>query len=390
MKEVILVKVGELILKGLNKRNFETQLIRDIKRRIKPFGQYDIKIAQSTISLESIDNISNLDDILPIIAKVSGITRFSKAFRTKKDIDEIKNTIQSDLAPILSSVSSFKVESKRSDKKFFMKSPQISEEIGGYILDNFPNLKVDVHNPDVTVYIEIRDLGAYILTDSQKGIGGLPSGTSGRAAVLISGGIDSPVAAFMMAKRGLNLIAIHFASPPYTSAKAEKKVCDLLEKIEQYSGPIKLFIVPFTNIQQQIRKNCPEELSTLITRRMMMKISQIISQKENCKALITGESLGQVASQTLPALCCTNEGLSMPVLRPLIGMDKDEIINISTKIGTFDISIQPFEDCCTVFTPKRPKTRPSMSQIKDAEKGIDWDSLINDAVNNVKIINIGQ
>lgn len=390
MKEVILIKVGELILKGLNKKTFENYLIKDIKRRISQHGKYKIKNSQSTISIESVDENSNINDILPIISKIFGITKFSKAFKTNKDIKEIEKTVLSCLDSTLNSVSSFKVESKRSDKKFYMTSPQISEEVGAYILQEFPHLKVDVHNPDIIVTIEIRDFGAYISANFEKGMCGLPSGSSGKAAVLISGGIDSPVASFMMSKRGLKLIAIHFSSPPYTSIRAQKKVIDLLEKVSEYSGQIKLFIVPFTNIQEEIKKSCPEDLSTLITRRMMMKISENIAINQGCKAIITGESLGQVASQTLSALFCTNEGISVPILRPLIGMDKDEIIDIARKISTFEISIRPFEDCCTIFTPKHPRTNPHLSHIKNAEERVCWDDLINNAVEHVKIMNIGE
>ncbi len=390
MKEVILIKIGEVVLKGLNKRSFEHKLINDIKNRIESFGSYDVKLSQSTISIKPLSDASSIDDILPSVKKVLGISSLSRAFLCDKNLDDIKQTIVESLGDILGSLQTFKVEAKRSDKKFYMTSPEISKEIGWFILQKFPNLKVNVHNPDITVTVEIRDLGAYIRYGAEKGIGGLPKASSGNAAILISGGIDSPVAAFMMAKRGIKLTAVHFASPPYTSIRAEKKVIELLEKISEFSGYIKLFIVPFTKIQEKIRKVCPEEFFTLIMRRIMMNISEKIALNEGCSALITGESLGQVASQTLEAIVCTDCAVSMPVFRPLIGMDKEEIITISKRIGTYDISIQPFEDCCTVFVPKHPKTKPKKEQVETAESKENWDILIEDALQNLNIVDIKQ
>lgn len=388
MKEVILIKIGEVVLKGLNKRSFEQQLINDIKNRIKNFGPYEVKFSQSTISIMPLSENSPIDNILPCVKKTLGIASFSRAFLCNKTLDDIKETLLEGLNSALSNAKTFKVESKRSDKKFYLTSPQISEEIGGFILEKFPNLMVDVHTPEVTVTIEIRDFGAYVRLDAEKGVGGLPVASSGKAAVLISGGIDSPVAAFMMAKRGIKLTAIHFASPPYTSPRAEKKVVELLEKVSEFSGNIKLFVVPFTKIQENIKKNCPEEFFTLIMRRMMMKISEKIALNEGCEALITGESLGQVASQTLPAISCTDSVVSMPVFRPLIGMDKEEIVAVAKKIETYDISIQPFEDCCTVFVPKHPKTKPKTEKVEEAENKENWDIFINDALQNLKRIDI--
>lgn len=284
------------------------------------------------------------------------------------------------LSDILSTAATFKVEAKRADKRFPLTSPEICMQLGGHLLSKFPHLKVDVHNPDVTVTVEIRDFGAYIHANQLHGAGGLPVGTAGRAAILISGGIDSPVAAWTMAKRGLELNAIHFASPPYTSPRAEMKVRKLLSKVAVYSGTIRLGVVPFTDIQQQIAEKCPEEFFTLIMRRMMMRISEKIAKQRNCSALITGESLGQVASQTLPALAVTDCVINMPALRPLIGMDKEEIIAISRKIDTFETSILPYEGCCTVFTPKHPKTRPTAEQCIQAESALDIEELVKKAV----------
>lgn len=385
MKEIILIKIGEIVLKGLNKRSFEKTLINNIKYRIRKAGNFEIKNAQSTIYIIPSDDESDLDMAIEIVKKIFGIAKLSRCACVDKDIDKIKECAYNYLKDKLPYVSSFKVEAKRSDKLFPMKSPDICRELGGYLLERFKNLKVDVHNPEITVTVEIRDFGAYVRYDDIKGAGGIPVGTSGKAMVLISGGIDSPVASFMLAKRGLELNAIHFVSPPYTSERAEDKVKRLLEKVAEYSGRIKLFIVPFTEIQESIKDNCKEELFTIIMRRFMMKISSSIAKREECKALITGESLGQVASQTLLALGCTDEASDMIIFRPLIGMDKDEIVTISRKIDTFDISIEPYEDCCTVFTPKHPRTKPSLKFVKIEEAKLNMDELIDKAIENTRV-----
>lgn len=388
MKEIILVKIGEIALKGLNRRSFEDILIKNIKRRISHIAPCEIKIAQSTISIMPYHRDADLDELCDCIEKIFGIAAFSRACIAKKNLDDILKCAEEYLKETLSEVSTFKVESKRSDKKFPLKSPEISREVGGYLLQKFPNLSVDVHNPDITVTVEIRDFGAYIRGGSIKGAGGIPVGTGGKAAILISGGIDSPVAAWTMAKRGVELTAIHFASPPYTSERAEDKVVRLLSKVAQYSGRMTMYTVPFTEIQTQIKEKCPEELFTIIMRRFMMEIAEKIARDNNCEALITGESLGQVASQTLGAIACTDEVCNMPVFRPLIGMDKEEIIQISRKIDTFDISIEPFEDCCTVFTPKHPRTKPVLKYVRQAQNNLDCDALIEETVSNLKITEI--
>ncbi len=390
MKEIILIKNGELVLKGLNRNNFEDILIRNIKKSISPLGKVTIKKAQSTIYIEPTDDDFPMDEALDKIRKVFGIAAFSKACVCEKDMQSILDNAIPYLSEQLRGARTFKVEAKRSDKKFPLKSPEICMEVGGHILKHFHHLKVDVHNPEVTVYVEIRDFNAYIRAGQIVGAGGLPVGTAGRAAILISGGIDSPVAAWMMAKRGLELNAIHFASPPYTSPRAEQKVRNLLEKVSLYSGIIRLGVVPFTEIQQEIAEKCPEDYFTLIMRRMMMRISERLARERNCLALITGESLGQVASQTLPALGVTDAVCNMPTLRPLIGMDKEEIVEISRKIDTFEISIQPYEDCCTVFTPRHPKTRPTIEQCIEAERDLDIENLVNKAVEGTEFTYIGQ
>ncbi len=380
MKEVILIKNGELALKGLNRSNFEDALIKNMKRRLRNLGEFTIRKAQSTIYLEPVSDDFDFEEALLRISRVFGIAAFSRACVCEKDINDILEKSVVYLRESMGNIKTFKVEAKRADKNFPLTSPEICREVGGKLLSAYHHLKVDVHNPDLIVNVEIRDYGAYVRGEQIPGAGGLPVGTAGVASILISGGIDSPVAAWTMAKRGLRLNAIHFASPPYTSPRAEMKVKTLLSKVACYSGCINLAIVPFTEIQDEIAKHCPEDYFTLIMRRMMMRISERIARKEGSLALITGESLGQVASQTLPALVTTDAVSNMPVLRPLIGMDKEEIVRISRVIDTFETSILPYEDCCTVFTPKHPKTRPTLAQCEEAESGLDIEALIEKAI----------
>ena len=389
-KEIILAKIGEIALKGLNRKNFEDLLIKNIKKKIHTLGRFEVVSSQSTIRITPLDDFIDMDEAAERVSKVFGIVTFSRACVADKDIEDIKNAAVEYLKPIFSEDISFKVESKRSDKKFPYGSPEISRIVGGYLADTFPNVSVDVHNPDVTVTVEVRDYAAYIHASVEEGAGGLPVGCGGKAAILISGGIDSPVAAYMMSKRGIELTAVHFASPPYTSDRAEEKVRDLLEIVSDYAGPMDMYTVPFTKIQEEIQKNCPEELFTIIMRRLMMNIAQRLAEKVGCQAIITGESLGQVASQTIGALACTDEVADMPVFRPLIGMDKKDIIAISHKINTFETSCLPYEDCCTVFTPRHPRTKPKLDLVRKAEAKVDWENMINEAVENVKITRIGS
>lgn len=375
MTEVILIKNGELALKGLNRSTFEQVLMKNVRRAVKQLGEVDIFKSQSTMRVRPKEG-GSVDGYAEAIGRVFGIAALSRACECKKDMESILESSAEYLAEQLECVSTFKVESKRSDKAFPFKSPEISARVGEYLLDKFPHLTVDVHNPEIVVTVEIRDYCAYIHGKSIPGAGGLPVGTGGKAAIMISGGIDSPVAAWMMAKRGLELTAIHFASPPYTSVRAERKVHDLIGKVSDWAGAINLYVVPFTEIQEKIRDCCPEELFTIIMRRYMIRVAEIIAKKVGCQALISGESLGQVASQTIGALVCTDAAATMPILRPLIGMDKEEIIRISRRIDTFEISIQPYEDCCTVFTPKHPRTRPTEEQITEAEKALDIEELL--------------
>ena len=385
MKEVILIKNGELALKGLNRRTFEDIMIKNMRRKLSNLGTFTFTPAQSTIKVEG-DDGADLEEAVNRLSRVFGIAGFSRALKLDKDFDLVLEQTGKYLEEQLLCASTFKVCAKRSDKKFPYDSPKICLLLGERLLDEYPHLTVDVHNPELTVTVEVRDNDIFVHANQLKGAGGMPVGSAGRVALLVSGGIDSPVAGWMMAKRGIELTAIHFASPPYTSERAEQKVHDLLGKVARYAGRIELSVVPFTEFQEAIRDKCPEDLFTIIMRRMMVLCAQRIASHTGCGALITGESLGQVASQTLGAIACTDEAATMPVFRPLIGMDKDEIISISRKIDTFEISILPFEDCCTVFTPRHPRTRPKLSDVIEAESKLDVDALVERAVAGVRKI----
>ena len=379
MKEIVLIKLGEMVLKGLNRRTFEDVLIKNIKYRLRGLGQFEIKIAQSTIYIRPQSDDVDLDEVCERIGEVFGIVTFSRACVCEKDLNDILAKAPIYAAEYLEDARTFKVESKRSDKRYPFKSPEISAQVGGKILERFPRLKVDVKEPDVTVTVEVRDFGAYIRCATIRGQGGMPVGTSGLATVLISGGIDSPVAAYMMAKRGLKLNAVHFESPPYTSERARLKVEKLLRQVSRYSGSIEMHTVCLTQVQEAMRDRCPEELFTILLRRVMMQVASRIAAETGSGALITGESLGQVASQTMAALSCTDAAAEKVVFRPLIGMDKQEIINISRRIGTYDTSIEPYEDCCTVFTPKHPRTKPVLRYVEQAEREADLAAMIEEA-----------
>ncbi len=392
MKEIILCKYGEIALKGLNKSNFESILAKNVKRRLRSLGKFDYWRAQSTMYISPLDDSIDMDEVLEALKKIFGIVKLCKALEIDKTMDAVLNDTMEYLSDALEDAETFKVEAKRADKKFPHKSPEICAELGHTILQNFPHLKVDVKNPDVVVTVEIREEHAFVNAMKIDGAGGLPIGTGGRGMLLLSGGIDSPVAGYMMAKRGMQLQAIHFEAPPYTSERARLKVEKLAEEISDYCGDINFHCVPFTDIQVAIKDNCPEELFTIIMRRLMMEIAQRICDKENCACLITGESLGQVASQTMGAIVCTDAACRMPVFRPCIGLDKSEIIEISRRIGTFDTSILPYEDCCTVFTPKHPKTRPSLSDVELGQNQFDFEPMLHDAVEktSVKLIRCGE
>ena len=384
MKEIILLKSGEIALKGLNRGSFEDVLIKNARRRLASLGSFKFTKAQSTIYCKPASDDLDLDEAVERLSKVFGFSALSRAAVVEKDWDDIKTKAVEYLADTLPYVNTFKVMARRSDKTFPMNSPQICAELGGILLEAFPNLTVDVKSPEMVVWVEVREVAAYIHARQLPGAGGLPIGTSGKAALLVSGGIDSPVAGYMMAKRGIELSAIHFFSPPYTSERAKLKVISLLEKVSAYAGRIKLHVVPFTEIQEQIKEHCPEELFTIIMRRYMMKISQRIAEANEYSALITGESVAQVASQTIAAIACTDAVCDIPVFRPVIGMDKEEIVQISRKIDTFETSILPFEDCCTVFTPKHPRTKPKLKFVEEAEVALDEETLIQNAIDNIE------
>ena len=385
MKEIILVKFGEMALKGLNKRSFEDMLKKNIKRRIKNLGKFELTSAQSTTYINPLDEDVDLAEVVDRVGKIFGIAALCRACVCEKEFGDISVKAVEYLEDVLSCARTFKVNAKRSDKAFAMKSPEICAVLGGILLEKFPHLTVDVKNPEVTVTVEVRDTNAYVHAENIRGAGGLPVGCSGKAMLLLSGGIDSPVAGWMMAKRGIHISAIHYVSPPYTSDRALLKVETLCDKLTDYCGDIAFFCVPFTEIQEAIKDNCPEEFFTIIMRRLMMEIAQRIAEKKNCLALITGESVGQVASQTMAAMACTDAACRIPVLRPCVGMDKTEIIEIARKIDTFETSIEPYEDCCTVFTPKHPKVRPRLEDVEKAQNSFDFEPLIQKAVEETEL-----
>ncbi len=380
MKEVLLLKLGEIALKGLNRKTFEDVLIKNIKRRLRDLGEFSISSRQSTIYVEPLDGSADMDLAEERCAKIFGVVSYTRAGEAEKTLDSIREKAGEYLRDVLEEAATFKVEAKRSDKKFPHKSPEIAMELGAYLLERFPHLRVDVHRPDVTVWVEVRESAAFVHADARPGAGGIPVGSGGRGLVLISGGLDSPVAAWSMAKRGLELTAVHFASPPYTSELAHDKVVRLLEKVSQYAGRIKLVTVELTHLQEAIRDHCPEDLGTVILRRYMLRAAQRVAQDEGCLCLITGESLGQVASQTLQAIACTDAAVHMPVFRPLIGTDKAEIVKTARRIDTFDTSIEPYEDCCTIFTPKHPRTKPTLEMVGRGEAAIDGEALLEEAL----------
>ena len=386
--DLILLKCGEISLKGLNRPKFEQKLADNVAAALGSLGRFSIKKSQSMLYVEPLESGIDMQEAVERLKKVFGIANICPAVRCEKDMESIKNTAVDCMKNIDCAGRTFKVESKREDKKFPLNSPQISREVGGAILKNVSGLKVDVHNPDILVQVEVRG-EAYIFAEKFSGAGGMPVGSSGRAALLLSGGIDSPVAGWMIAKRGVKLDAVYFHSPPYTSERAKDKVVDLAKIVSKYARDINLYVVPFTDIQLDIIEKCPKNYLTVIMRRIMMRIAEKIAAQNNDTALITGESIGQVASQTMEALYCTNSAVSMPVFRPCIGMDKEEIVQISKKIDAYETSIQPYEDCCTIFVPKHPKTKPKLDEIIEAEKNLtDIDNMIESAIENAEVIHV--
>ena len=389
MEEIILLKLGELVLKGLNRRSFEDKLIANTRRRLQPFGKFRVYTKQSTMYAEPQEPGCDLDGAYEALKKVFGVVGLSRARACAKDKDAMLETAVSYLGDRLAAAKTFKVESKRADKSFPMTSIQLSQYVGGELDERYPNLKVDVHHPELTVYLEVRDYAAYVHADPEPGAGGLPVGINGRAVSLLSGGIDSPVASWMIAKRGVALDMVHFFSYPYTSPEARDKVLRLAELLTPWCGRLMVHVVPFTAIQEELRRKCPEELFTILMRRFMMRIAQAVAGRVKAGALITGESLGQVASQTMDAMRLTGGVCGLPILRPCVGMDKEEIVTIARKIGTFETSILPYEDCCTVFTPRHPRLHPLPGEIEAAEALLDVEGLVQAAVDGIERIKVG-
>ncbi len=388
MNEMILLKLGEMVLKGLNRRSFEDKLQANIYRRLNNLGQFRVYTRQSTTYVEPMTDACDMDGAWEALTRVFGVVGLSRARACEKDKDAILAAAREYLDDKLSTARTFKVETKRADKTFPMTSIQLSQYVGGELDELYPHLKVDVHHPELTVHIEVRDYAAFVHADPEPGAGGLPVGINGRAVSLLSGGIDSPVASWMIAKRGVALEMVHFFSYPYTSNEAKEKVIDLARLLTPWCGRLTVHVVPFTAIQEELRRSCPQELFTLVMRRFMMRISQRVAQRCGARALVTGECLGQVASQTMEAMAVTGAVASLPILRPVVGMDKEDIVKIARKIGTFETSILPYEDCCTVFTPRHPRLRPTLEELEAVEQGLDIAGMVQAAVDGIERIQV--
>ncbi len=388
MNEILLCKYGEIVLKGANRKYFEDTLIRELRFRASTFGKFRVTRAQSTAVIEATEPGADMEGLFGAMRRLFGIAAVGRAVAAEKNMESILATAAAYLPQFLSDKKTFKVEAKRADKTFPLTSPEIAAEVGGAVLAACPHLRVNVRAPEVTVQVEVRENAAYIHAGQFRGAGGLPVGTNGKGLLLLSGGIDSPVAGYMMAKRGVKLEAIYFESMPYTSEQAREKVLDLAAKVARYAGSMDVHVVSLTDIQEKLMQNCEEEYFTLLLRRYMMEIANRVAEKSGCEALITGESLGQVASQTMQALGVTNALARYPVFRPAIGMDKEEIIALARKIDTFDISILPYEDCCTVFTPRHPKTRPVLARVEEEEKKLPFDALCEAAMASERVFHI--
>ncbi len=388
MHEIILCKLGEVVLKGLNRHSFESKLMSNIRRRTNRFGRFKVYSRQSTIYVEPMEDGCDMDGAYDACAKVFGIIAIARAMPCEKTREAIFENARTYLGKALTEAKSFKVETKRADKSFPMSSIQLSQWVGGALHDAFPHLTVDVHHPELTVHIEIREDAAYVHAPSESAAGGLPIGMGGSAVSLLSGGIDSPVSSYMIAKRGVQLEMIHFASPPYTSQMARDKVLQLAKELTPWTGRLNVYVIPFTEIQEEIRRKCPEDHFTLIMRRFMMRLADQLARELHCGALVTGENLGQVASQTMGALRVSQDVTDLPILRPLIGMDKEEIVRLARKIGTFDTSILPYEDCCTVFTPRHPKTKPNVEEVREMEAVLDVEGLCRRAMEGKELVKI--
>ncbi len=389
MEKVILIRFGEIMLKGLNRPSFEKKLVDNIKRAISNLGDANVRKVQGRIYVEPIDDNYDFDECINILTKVFGIVSVSVVWKMESDFNKIKENALKMATKLVEEKGhiTFKVETKRGNKRFPMNSPEISRELGGYILSNISKLSVDVNKPSFVIYVEVREY-TYIYSEIIPAVCGMPIGTNGKAMLLLSGGIDSPVAGWMIGKRGVEIEAVHFYSYPYTSERAKEKVIDLARILCEYCYKINLYVVPFTDIQLEINEKCPHEQSTIIMRRAMMKIAEKIAKKTGANALITGESIGQVASQTIESLAVTNESVDLPVFRPLIGMDKNEVVILAKKINTYETSILPYEDCCTVFVPKHPNTKPKLERIIMSEKKADLENLMKKAIEDTEMLTI--
>ena len=390
MNDIILLKLGEIVLKGLNRKAFERKLLNNIAARLKPIGNFKISCLQSTVYVEPQDDSCDLEEAFEACGKIFGIISMTRASACEKDKDAIAQLAIRCLKEEMQNAKSFKVESKRSDKSFPMTSIQLSQYVGGELQEAYPDTPVDVHNPELTVYVEVRDLAAYVHANPVSGAGGMPVGSNGVAVTLLSGGIDSPVSTYMIARRGVRLIPVHFFSFPYTSEQAKEKVVELATLLTDYCGKMTIEVVPFTHIQEEIRDKCPEEYFTLIMRRFMMRLAEKIAVYYGAGAIVTGENLGQVASQTMEAMAVTRAVTTLPIVQPLIGFDKEEIVRLARKIGTFGTSILPFEDCCTVFTPRHPRTKPKLKDVEAVEAALDVDALVEEAFNGIEQIPVGE
>ena len=390
MKEIILCKLGEIVLKGLNRKSFEQKLLSNLRHSLYSLGNYRVWCSQSTVYIEAGDDGADMDAAFEAAKKVFGIIKLSRAAACEKDKDAIVELARTYLHDELTRAKTFKVETRRSDKRFPLTSIELSQYVGGELAEAYPHLRAEMHAPELVIHLEVRDVAAYVHASPVDGAGGMPVGSNGVAISLLSGGIDSPVSTYMIARRGVRLVPVHFFSFPYTSEAAKEKVVELARLLTPYCGKMPLLVVPFTHIQEQIRDKCPEEYFTLIMRRFMMRIAEKIAEAQGAKAIVTGENLGQVASQTMEAMASTQAVISLPVLQPLIGMDKEEIVRFARRIGTFETSILPYEDCCTVFTPRHPKTHPKVEEVERAEREMDVDGLVAEAVAGVERIMVGR
>ena len=387
-EKVLIVKYGEIAVRGNNRKIFIHQLVGTIRKNLDDIGDFYVLKEPGRLIVEDLKGEIDFDTVIPKVVNIMGLLGVCPGLKTEnRDMESIKEMCKNHMNDIdLTGIKTFKIKTKRADKEYPLESGEISADVGEYILENFPNLEVDVHNPDLVVNVEVR-INAYVHSQMIEGFGGLPVGSSGKGIVMLSGGIDSPVAAFKMAKRGVEVEGVYFHSPPYTSERAKQKVIDLAERLSVYTGKFKLYVIPFTALQLYLLENVPHDKLTIFLKRAMTKVACVLGERENALAVITGDSVGQVASQTMHGLHAISSIATMPILRPLCGYDKQEIVDVAKKIGTFDISIRPYEDCCTIFVAKHPETKPKRSVVEKIEAGLeDLDRLINESVENAEVI----